>query len=194
MTRTVKCTVRGRRHRSREAERNPLRPARVRPERHRGQAGDRQGRPREGTHRGRRRPPRRLEPRNALPPPASPRCTREHHKVVPPERRVTEGLVSQPRPGSARVAFTDLAALGLYKHFSVFLLLSCGSYVPAPPTQPSCGRQRTGCLVSALRLFPPTIHPPLALRVAPAPSGTATRSFASSQKTTGGRGGAGRSP
>jgi hypothetical protein len=47
-----------------------------------------------------------------------------------------------------------------------FLLLSGGSYVPAPPAQPSCGRQRAGCLVSALRLFPPTIHPLLALRVA----------------------------
>ncbi len=60
-----------------------------------------------------------------------------------------------------------LAALGCRSHFFLFVLLSCGSYVPAPPAQPSCGRLRSGCLVSALRLFPPTIHPLLALRVAP---------------------------
>ncbi|MEY9776925.1 hypothetical protein ABH915_002533 [Arthrobacter sp. MW3 TE3886] len=60
--------------------------------------------------------------------------------------------------------------------------------MPAPPAQPSCGRQRTGCLVSALRLFPPTTPPLLALRVAPAPSGTATRCSASRQKHGGGEG------
>lgn len=68
------------------------------------------------------------------------------------------------------------------------LLLSVGSYVPAPPPQPSCGRQRTGGLASALRFFPPTSHPLLALRVAPAPSDTATRCSARRQKTWWGRG------
>jgi hypothetical protein len=60
--------------------------------------------------------------------------------------------------------------------------------MPPPPAQPSCGRQRSRCLVSALRSFPPTTHPLLALRVAPAPSGTATRCSASRQKTPGGEG------
>jgi hypothetical protein len=46
---------------------------------------------------GGRRSPRWLKPCNALPPAASPRCTRERHKVGGPERRVTEALVSQPR-------------------------------------------------------------------------------------------------
>lgn len=72
--------------------------------------------------------------------------------------------------------------------FFWFLLLSCGSYVPAPPAQPSYGRLRSRCLVSALRLFPPTTQPLLALRVAPAPSGTAPRCSASRQKTPGGEG------
>jgi len=72
--------------------------------------------------------------------------------------------------------------------FFCFLLLSCGSYVPAPPAQPSCGRLRSRWLVSALRLFPPTTHRLLALRVAPVPSGTATRCSASRQKTPGGEG------
>jgi hypothetical protein len=65
--------------------------------------------------------------------------------------------------------------------------------VPAPPTQPSCGRLRSRCLVSALRLFPPTTHLLLALWVAPAPSGTATRCSASRQNARGRRE-AGRSP
>ena len=59
--------------------------------------------------------------------------------------------------------------------------------MPAPPAQPSCGRLRSRWVVSALRLFPLTIHRLLALRVAPAPSGTATRCSASRQKQPGER-------
>src|SRR4051812_33274986 len=51
--------------------------------------------------------------------------------------------------------------------------------------RPAAGRA-ADALRSALGLFPHTTHPPLALRVAPAPSGTATRCSASRQKHGGG--------
>jgi hypothetical protein len=37
--------------------------------------------------------------------------------------------------------------------FFFFLLLSVGSYVPAPPPQPSCGRLRSGCIAFGAALI-----------------------------------------
>jgi hypothetical protein len=113
------------------------------------------------------------------------------HARAPQRSPETTRCLKTPVSGLAQLSPRSTARTSLRsgcRSAFLFLLLSSGSYVPAPPAQPSCGRPRSRCLVSALRLFPPTTHPLLALRVAPAPSGTATRCSASRQKQPGGEG------
>ena len=88
-----------------------------------------------------------------------------------------------------RRRYKGLAALGQHKHSS-FLFCCCPLDHTCPlhrRNRPADGRAADG-MCSALRLFPHPTHPQLALRVAPAPSGTAPRCSASRQKTWWGRG------
>src|SRR5688572_24240050 len=83
---------------------------------------------------------------------------------------------------------SGLAALGQHKLFPG-LFCCCPLDLTCPlrrRNRPADGRAPDR-LRSALRLFPHTTHQLLALRVAPAPSGTATRCSASRQKHGGER-------